>query len=185
MATLLSLAAMLGAIGSFVSALLRIEAVPENTEIGRSIVALRSSESIRLAPVTGFIFAILLSFIFGGRLIAGSGGLISGPIFPDVTIPGGWPFVLFFPAELAKWLAWSFIVGFSERLMPDMIDRLVARADKSFQEAPPTVARGGGGGGGNVGPNGAGGNGANSGNSGRKPRKGQRAKPALKPATGI
>lgn len=132
MVTLLCLAGMAGAIGSFISALLRIEAVPETTEIARNVVSLRYSESIRLAPVTGFIFAILLSFVFGGKLL-------NGNLFPDTNSPN-WVFLLFIPAELAKWLVWSFLVGFCERLMPDMIDRLVAKADKSVQtSAPPSV----------------------------------------------
>jgi hypothetical protein len=166
MATLLSLAAVVGAIGSFISAFSRIEGVPENSEIGRSVVALRSSESIRLAPVTGFVFAIVMSFIFGG-------GLVSGSLFPNVGEAvkdyGSWPLVLFVPAELAKWLTWSFIIGFSERLMPDMIDRLVIRADKTFETLPPAAARIGRGI--NAGPNGiTPGGGGNSGRS-RKYRR--------------
>lgn len=129
LATLLSLAATAGSVGSFISALLRIEAVPETNEIARSVVALRYSESIRLAPVTGFVFAILLSFIFGGQLLTGS-------LFPSTTNAGAnWPNLLFDSSELAKWLVWAFIVGFAERLMPDMIDRLVARAGKTMQPA--------------------------------------------------
>jgi hypothetical protein len=131
MLTLLSLAAIAGAVGSFVSALLRIEAVPENTEIARNVVALRYSESIRLAPVTGLIFAILLSLVFGGKLL-------NGLLFPDTgSNSRTWPFLLFVPSELAKWLVWAFIAGFSERLMPDMLDRLVDRAGKSDKGASP------------------------------------------------
>lgn len=130
MLALLSLAAIAGAIGSFISALLRIEAVPETTEIARSVVTLRYSESIRLAPVTGLIFAILLSFVFGGKLL-------NGNLFPNVADNQLWPFVLFLPSELAKWLVWSFIVGFSERLMPDMIDRLIARSGKGEETRAP------------------------------------------------
>ena len=135
MLTLLSLAAIAGAVGSFISALLRIEAVPENNEIGRSVVALRYSESIRLAPVTGLTFAILLSLLFGGKLL-------NGLLFPDTSFAGSWPYVLFFPAELAKWLVWSFIAGFSERMMPDMIDRLVDKAGKNLQPASPVSPAG-------------------------------------------
>jgi hypothetical protein len=130
MLALLSLAAIAGAIGSFISALLRIEAVPETTEIARSVVTLRYSESIRLAPVTGLIFSILLSFVFGGKLL-------NGNLFPNVAENQAWPFVLFLPSELAKWLVWSFIVGFSERLMPDMIDRLIARSGKGEETRAP------------------------------------------------
>lgn len=128
LATLLSLAAIAGAVGSFISALLRIAAVPETNEIARSVVALRYSESIRLAPLTGFVFAILLSFIFGGQLL-------NGTLFPSAGKITPWSYVLFSASELAKWLVWAFIVGFAERLMPDMIDRLVVRAGKTMQSA--------------------------------------------------
>lgn len=134
--TLLSLAAIAGAVGSFISALLRIESVPENNEIARNVVALRYSESVRLAPVTGFVFAILLSFVFGGQLL-------NGQLFPKTPPNGNWPELLSYPAELAKWLVWAFIVGFAERLMPDMIDRLVDKAGKSAQVAAPGPMPGG------------------------------------------
>ena len=136
LATLLSLAASAGAVGSFVSALLRVAAVPETNEVGRSVVALRYSESIRLAPVTGFIFAILLSFIFGGQLL-------TGILFPNPEVAFRWPELLFHPPELAKWLVWAFIVGFAERLMPDMIDRMVIKAGKPTEAAvAPTQSNG-------------------------------------------
>jgi hypothetical protein len=150
LATLLSLAAIAGAVGSFISALLRIAAVPETNEVGRSVVALRYSESIRLAPLTGFIFAILLSFIFGAQLL-------NGILFPKTDTPR-WPELLFIPTDLAKWMVWAFIVGFAERLMPDMIDRLVVKAGKTAEPAPASVANGARGPGLEHGPNGANGN---------------------------
>jgi hypothetical protein len=136
LATLLSLAAIAGAVGSFISALLRIAAVPESNEVGRSVVALRYSESIRLAPVTGFIFAVLLSFIFGGQLV-------NGILFPKTDQIARWPDLLFSAPDLAKWMVWAFIVGFAERLMPDMIDRLVVKAGKTAQPAPASSAANG------------------------------------------
>ncbi|MDP9099380.1 MAG: hypothetical protein M3N48_10380 [Verrucomicrobiota bacterium] len=136
LATLLSLAAIAGAVGSFISALLRIAAVPETNEIGRSVVALRYSESIRLAPLTGFIFAILLSFIFGAQLL-------NGILFPKTDLSARWPDLLFSSPDLAKWIVWAFIVGFAERLMPDMIDRLVVKAGKTTDPAPASSATNG------------------------------------------
>lgn len=164
--TLLSLAAIAGAIGSFISALLRIEAVPETTVIARSVVTLRYSESIRLAPVTGMIFAILLSFVFGGKLLEGN-------LFPSVA-GNLWPFVIFLPSELAKWLVWSFIVGFSERLMPDMIDRLIARSGKGDEtRAPASFGRTATA---PLGPDVNGANGAGQNGGGPPPRPGPRAR---------
>src|SRR5204862_6978816 len=111
---------------------LRVAAVPETNEIGRSVVALRYSESFRLAPVTGFIFAILLCFIFGGQIL-------NGILFPKTDAIPYWPELLFHGSELAKCLVWAFVVGFAERLMPDMLDRLAMKAGKTVREpASPT-----------------------------------------------
>jgi hypothetical protein len=136
LATLLSLAAITGAVGSFISALLRIAAVPESTEVARNAVALRYSESIRLSPVTGFVFAILLCFIFGGHLI-------NGILFPNTDGLARWPDLLFSAAELAKLVVWAFLVGFAERLMPDMLDRMVAKAGNPAQQPAPAVSHNG------------------------------------------
>jgi hypothetical protein len=99
------------------------------------VVALRYSESIRLAPLTGFIFAILLSFIFGAQLL-------NGILFPKTDL-ARWPDLLFSSTDFAKWMVWAFIVGFAERLMPDMIDRLVVKAGKTTDPAPASSATNG------------------------------------------
>ena len=130
---LFSIAAIAGATGSFVSVVLRIQGVRDNTQLAQNIFAFKYSQTtVQLAPLTGMIFGILLSFVIYG-------GLISGTMFPeieDVNISdGGYFSVLNDIGNLSKLLVWSFIAGFSERLVPDMVDRLADKAKKADEKA--------------------------------------------------
>jgi hypothetical protein len=117
-------AAISGATGSLISVLLRIQGVRDNSQLAQSIIAFKYSENaIKLAPLTGLIFAIALSLIFSGNLIGGS-------IFPKDE---SWSYTLTHDNEISKWLIWCFIAGFSERLVPDMIDRLSEKARRAEQ----------------------------------------------------
>jgi hypothetical protein len=124
---LLSCCAIAGATGSLVSALLRIDAIPENLATARSLTVLRYSESIWVVPLTGFIFAILLVLILAGQVV-------TGPLFPTFPIPptdfDSYFREAFTPLNVARFLGWSFIAGFAERLMPDVIDRLARKSEK-------------------------------------------------------
>ena len=134
--SLLSLAAIAGAIGSFMSVVLRIQGVRDNTQLAQNIYAFKYSKTaVQVAPLTGIVFAILLSFIMFGGLLAGS-------MFPDINKiikeeGPGLNFVrLGIIAEVSKLLVWSFIAGFSERLVPDMVDRLSDKARKADEKLP-------------------------------------------------
>lgn len=117
----LASAGICGASGAYLSVLMRIQGFGDDTHIGRNVWVLHSSSTAaRLGPVTGMTFAFVLSAILAGHLV-------SGELFPDLPKDKPWFFVLWHPNELAKWLVWAFIAGFSERLVPDMIDRLTAR----------------------------------------------------------
>jgi hypothetical protein len=121
---LVSISAIAGAFGSFVSVLLRIQGLRDNNQLAQNIVAFKFSEkAVRMAPVTGTAFAVVLCFVFGA-------GLVSGSLFPLVNSQA-WMFTLFDSAELAKWVVWCFLAGFSERLVPDMLDRLSDRTRKA------------------------------------------------------
>ena len=126
-------AAIAGAAGSFISVVLRIQGVRDNTQLAQNIFAFKYSKTtVQVAPLTGMLFAILLCFIIFG-------GLIGGSMFPTIhTIPDknkvltidpdAFSRVLNNVGELSKLLVWSFIAGFSERLIPDMVDRLADKA---------------------------------------------------------
>jgi hypothetical protein len=122
-------AAIAGAIGSFISVILRIQGVRDNTQLAQNIFAFKYSKTtVQVAPFTGMIFAILLTFIIYG-------GLIGGSMFPYVRLDDDqYIKVLNNIGELSKLLVWSFIAGFSERLIPDMIDRLSDKARKADEK---------------------------------------------------
>ena len=131
-AALLSFAGLAGACGAFVSVVNRIQRVTDSSRIGRNIWVLKNtSASVAYTPAIGATFAIVLSIILAG-------GLISGSLFPQLLPDRPWFFTFWRPQEMAKWLVWAFIAGFSERLVPDMLDRLTARASNEDKAEPIT-----------------------------------------------
>ncbi len=119
---LIACAAIAGATGSLISVLQRLFGLKDGNQLAQNIVALKYSEkAIQFAPLTGFVFAIVLSFIFNSHLIAGQ-------LFPKMD---GWLSTLTDENELTKLLVWCFIAGFSERFVPDMIDNLAEKAEKA------------------------------------------------------
>lgn len=127
-------AAIAGAAGSFISVVLRIQGVRDNTQLAQNIFAFKYSKTtVQVAPLIGMLFALLLCFIIFG-------GLIGGSMFPTIHIilndkdksqvidPNAFSRVLNDIGELSKLLVWSFIAGFSERLIPDMVDMLADKA---------------------------------------------------------
>jgi len=121
---LLSACAIAGATGALVSILLRIDAIPQDLATARSLTVLRYSESIWVVPLTGLVFALLLTLLLAGQILA-------GPVFPTIDLKAADYFgQLQQPGNIARFLGWSFIAGFAERLMPDVIDRLGQKAQK-------------------------------------------------------
>jgi hypothetical protein len=101
--------------------------------------------SMFLAPTYGAIFSVILLLFFAA-------GLLKGDIFPTIqtsealTSDNGKSVSeimgLFFHgtypvggANCAKLILWSFIAGFAERFVPDSLDRLIKRSEKT--EAKP------------------------------------------------
>ena len=141
LATLLLLL-LAGAVGGFTSLLQRIQSIPSDGDPLISIFELQKGEfSIRLAPISGAIFAVVLYLIF-------LGGLLSGGFFPDhlktfglhlgpLQWTAGANYML--PLDYAKLLLWAFIAGFAERFVPDTLDRLVTRAEQAQAPAQQPV----------------------------------------------
>ena len=117
---ILSLAAIAGATGSLISMLGRIQGVNDNNKLAQNITTFNfSTSATKTVPLTGFVFAIILCFMFAADLV-------SGTLFPK----GDLPKILDTSAQLSKLLIWCFISGFSERFVPDIIDRLAEKAKK-------------------------------------------------------
>jgi hypothetical protein len=112
-----------GLVGGFVSIQQRLKDVSDE-ELD---LLSRSWFQILLIPVYGGIFALVLYLAF-------LGGIVEGALFPRLTIPSfGTPpssedmknlFISTYPTtgvDVAKLIFWSFVAGFSERLVPQII----------------------------------------------------------------
>jgi hypothetical protein len=109
-----SSALFFGALGSTVSFMSRADPV----EISR--------RSIVAAQTLGAVFALILSLMF-------IGGLIQGSLFPAFT-GSRWIELIFDVPSWAKLMVWSFIAGFSERFVPDLLTRLIQRSNEDGHE---------------------------------------------------
>lgn len=93
--------------------------------------ALSKTRSLVGTQVFGAIFATLLFLTF-------IGGLVQGSLFPRFG-GDGWFDVLFRPSDWARLMVWSFIAGFSERFVPDLLNNLILRSGRD--ESPPHAER--------------------------------------------
>ena len=124
-----------GAAGGFVSSLRRLYAF-ENIFPRRQYVQLFRKSSVyavvysSVPALVGMIGALMLYLVFAG-------GLLQGDLFPAFHCKDGQTctdFGDFFanwapdgPAAYAKAIVWAFIAGFSERFVPDILNRLGSR----------------------------------------------------------
>ncbi|MGA3208068.1 MAG: hypothetical protein ABSE05_09600 [Syntrophales bacterium] len=120
-----------GLIGGFVSIQQRLPTVGLNElrELSESWV------SILLIPINGGIFAMVLMFMFVS-------GILEGSLFPKYSQPDilqdniiesfqNWLRASFPQSgpDVAKLLFWSFVAGFSERLVPQIIRKTAEKVD--------------------------------------------------------
>ena len=84
--------------------------------------------SITLIPINGGIFALVLMIMFVGKIIQGT----LFPTYPDLKVEDLITFKKWitsaYPvsgANVAKLLFWSFVAGFSERFVPQIIRKTV------------------------------------------------------------
>jgi hypothetical protein len=130
----LVMTASIGAMGGFVSLLQRLKNSPgsytdELLELQHAHVSVLCQ-----AVSLGGIFALVLLAMF-------EGGIVSGAVFPsaptgDISFTRLGGAIYDSAAELAKVMFWSFVAGFAERLVPDMIDR-VTKSTKVTVLVPP------------------------------------------------
>jgi hypothetical protein len=119
---------LFGALGGAVSVMRRLS----DPTVEDPLASKQALMVVRLAPVLGSVFALVLCMMFLGKLV-------EGPLFPHLQIEmpeDRWLLLGRFLGDLqpvewgdfAKTLLWSFAAGFSERLVPDALSR-AARLD--------------------------------------------------------
>jgi hypothetical protein len=121
-----------GATGGLLSLQRRLQSLPSYGESLSDLVELTGRMSVRFTPIIGGIFAIVLFLLFAS-------GLVSGTLFPTLPPTANVSnFKIFLehlqPENTLDWgklLVWSFIAGFAERLVPDTLNRLIARSEQS------------------------------------------------------
>ena len=112
------LAIVFGALGAIFSRLIRFETRQSLIDYDEAVSTF-VGRSLNLRQVVGAIGALVLFFaIFGD--------LIGGKLFPDVA--GLLSADKWISDNLAKLIVWSFLAGFSERLVPDFLARAEATA---------------------------------------------------------
>ncbi|MCE8033123.1 hypothetical protein EKK97_03705 [Billgrantia tianxiuensis] len=125
-----------GIIGGFVSIQQRLNNVTDE-----ELVLLDASWfQILLVPIFGGVFALVLYLVF-------LSGIVSGDLFPRFRFPlqeakqSGDEFMrsifretyLRSGPDLAKLLFWSFVAGFSERFVPQLINNVTSSASSAFK----------------------------------------------------
>jgi hypothetical protein len=131
-----------GMIGGMVSAIRRLqEAASTDTNTLTYIDLKYGWLNILLAPIYGATFSLVLLLFF-------TAGFLKGELFPvmitmteEIADKAGtvsdvmqYFFVNTYPeagADCAKLIVWSFIAGFAEQFVPDTLDRLIARSQKT------------------------------------------------------
>ena len=121
------------AVGGVTSNYLRLRDLPiadstPTDEDSRRLAILQ----LYLSPIVAGLFGLILFMAMVGKLV-------SGALFPAFVEPASNPDDILAPftaakvasaADAAKLCIWAFIAGFAEKLVPNVIDRLVAESNK-------------------------------------------------------
>lgn len=122
---LLALVASFGCTGAYFSRVMAFQADAKTHSISYdSYLATYVDRMLRLRILYGMIGAIIFYFILRS-------GIVSGSVFPSNDALSSYgTIVLSIDADLACLLVWSFIAGFSERLVPDTLTRTEGKASQ-------------------------------------------------------
>ena len=134
-----------GSIGGMISAVRRLQDAADTDTNALTYIDLKYGWlNILLAPVYGATFSLVLLLFF-------TAGFLKGDLFPIITTMSAKVaeeadtvslvmsefFTNTYPVtgtDCAKLLVWSFIAGFAEKFVPDTLDRLIARSQKSDEK---------------------------------------------------
>lgn len=118
----------LGALGGTLNTYFRLRDLPTAaTTTGTD--NLLAIIQVYVSPVVAGAFAIVMFMLLASRVL-------EGPLFPKFVIPDNperfidflWRSTLADGTSSAKLCFWAFVAGFAERLIPNIIDRLVVQA---------------------------------------------------------
>ncbi|NGN97828.1 hypothetical protein G5S52_09165 [Grimontia sp. S25] len=136
--SILPVVVLAGVLGAFVSALNRIYSSSSVFPLGRYKELMKDINGYLIAyssipPLVGAISATVLYVLFAGQII-------TGPFFPTFACEndaGCNEFQTFLQdwspdkaQDYAKAIVWGFIAGFSERFVPDILNRVVNNANE-------------------------------------------------------
>jgi hypothetical protein len=109
-----------GAIGGFLSALQRLR------QLGGSGDSLTDFQEIQIVGYPTIFAAGVIGALFAGVLyLLFKGGMLRGGVFPDLTVRDASKGLD--GVALATLYVWAFLAGFIERLVPDTLNRLLAK----------------------------------------------------------
>jgi hypothetical protein len=142
-ASLFPLILLTGAFGAFISLIQRVQSIPSAGDTILNVLNIKSGRTgFLLAPLSGALFALLAYLLFVS-------GFVKGDLFPSIlyssevtnvdNINKDFDFYVYgmmprSPTDFAKLLIWCFIAGFAERLLPDALNRLIARKLEGYVE---------------------------------------------------
>ena len=124
---------LLGTIGSVANNYRRLQRLPSDTSaIADKSMSRLVTIQLYVSPFIGGIFALVLYMLFVG-------GILKGALFPDFPdlhkyesvskfIESAKPTMV---SDAAKLMFWSFVAGFSETFVPNIIDKLAKEAEKA------------------------------------------------------
>jgi hypothetical protein len=130
---LMVLVFLAGSVGGVLNNYFRVSKIGSHPEaVAPSLVNRNVVVQFYIAPLISGILALVACGLF-------MSGVLGGELFPEFDTAGGYTDIQDLltgakpktNADAAKAIFWGFVAGFSEKFVPNVIDKLVARAEES------------------------------------------------------